>query len=262
MEQHVELVEIVEDSNHNVAARDCHLSIKNEHAIRWINRTSTAYTIDFEESPLEADLLINVPAGSKRKPGESATLKLKARAPVERLAPEAEEVERRAGVPGMLRHECGERGPRGRGRVERPAAPSVTLEGGDHVRPGQAGREVPAPELALLLARAGPGEHEIAGAGAEQEAHAGPRRGMERPQRRLLRGAGQVGGEPGGEHGADLGQREGAGGVEEEAHDGGNGSAQIGSSSRTRTSIAAWGTTRYFFSSKVISTAALRKKIA
>jgi hypothetical protein len=78
MTQHVELVEIVEDSNHNVAARDCHLSIKNEHAIRWINKTSNTYTIDFEESPLEADISINVPAGSKRKPGESATLKLKA----------------------------------------------------------------------------------------------------------------------------------------------------------------------------------------
>ena len=37
---------------------------------------------------------------------------------------------------------------------------------------------------------------------------------------------------------------------------------QMGISSRIRARIAAWGTTKYFFSSKVISTAAFRKKIA
>ena len=77
MTQLVELVEIVEDSEHNVAARDCHLYVNKDHAIKWINRTTTEYTIDFEENPLEADFLINVPAATKSKPGESATLKLK-----------------------------------------------------------------------------------------------------------------------------------------------------------------------------------------
>lgn len=42
-------VELVEDSNHCVAARDCHLKFAEKDTIKWINRTDADFTVHFEE---------------------------------------------------------------------------------------------------------------------------------------------------------------------------------------------------------------------
>ncbi len=49
------VIELLEDhsSNHNVAARDCDVDRKNKDTIKWVNDTDTAYTIHFDECPIE-----------------------------------------------------------------------------------------------------------------------------------------------------------------------------------------------------------------
>jgi hypothetical protein len=48
-------VHVLEDNDHYVVARDCHLKVTGKDTIKWINRTDTDFTIHFEDSPFDGN---------------------------------------------------------------------------------------------------------------------------------------------------------------------------------------------------------------
>lgn len=59
-------VHLLEDNDHYVVARDCHLKVKDKDTIKWLNRTGTDFTIHFEDSPFEGNDF-TVPAGGEMR---------------------------------------------------------------------------------------------------------------------------------------------------------------------------------------------------